>query len=685
MAGTYDSINSYNSNSTAYVGYINSLSLYESNDLYENNSYTYDAWLIFWDTENSGYNDSNRTYDGVLLSSGSDSGTGSSSATGDIVITIASQILVSSDLSALAVSIVKALANLDITLNSIATINQFIPGSGVGSGTGTESAEGAEYTPEFNAWNDSYYSITFNATGYKFLGLDATPATGAQVSIFLESDLTATAYEIQYASSAPSGQTEVFASAIEIQKAVVVLDGLISSVIIALEEQRARINIAANSDVTVTTMKDAYAGAILSGDVDLSPTAYEIQYASSSMSIDGSCTPTAIEILYAVPDQLSGESDFAADSIRVRVVSASLSIETSVNVGSYKFARALVDNLIDADLTATAYKDAFAAVSIDIDCTVQTRAIEILYAFVDPMSSESDVAAVGTEILFTGSQVEIESDTSVTAYEILFAKADLAVDGYVLTLAQEILYPQITISGESDLNATAYKIAKAAAQPSGDVDVSPTSYKFAYARQETQITSEVITEALEILYARAVLDGTAFNVIVGKEILLAKISIGIESAILVLNPTRFSDNIVEDTQNIRTLLIIDNKPITEQNRSLSSSIVQPLFENVNWKATRSRYYKSSSGRKTFSLQWTMIPGTREGTVDLKFARDLINSIGNDPDIHTVKLLNMDSSGTTPYTEDEYNVIVRNYSESLRRRDLVGGEYWWDCTLELEEV
>jgi hypothetical protein len=81
----------------------------------------------------------------------------------------------------------------------------------------------------------------------------------------------------------------------------------------------------------------------------------------------------------------------------------------------------------------------------------------------------------------------------------------------------------------------------------------------------------------------------------------------------------------------------------------------------------------------------MIPGTREGTVDLKFAWDLINTIGNDPDIHTVKLLNMDSSGTTPYTEDEYNVIVRNYSESLRRRDLVGGEYWWDCTLELEEV
>jgi hypothetical protein len=48
-------------------------------------------------------------------------------------------------------------------------------------------------------------------------------------------------------------------------------------------------------------------------------------------------------------------------------------------------------------------------------------------------------------------------------------------------------------------------------------------------------------------------------------------------------------------------------------------------------------------------------------------------------------LNIDSDGTTPYSEEEYNVIVKNYSETLRRRDLVGSEYWWDCSLELEEV
>jgi len=536
-----------------------------------------------------------------------------------------------------------------------------------------------------DAWNDSYYSITFNAAGYKFYGLDVEPSIAA-AGLFIESNLTVSAYEIQYASASISSNIEIFdATALEIQKARISISGFAVTATLALEQVLAKIAINVESSLTSDTMKDAYAAASLSGDASVVSSPIEIQFASASVSFDGECTPTAIEILYADPVDQSIESNFTSSATRVRVVSASLSIETSVNVGSYKFARALIDNLIDGDLTATAYKETFATVSIDIDCTVQPRAIEILYAFVDPMSSESDVTAVGTEILLTGSQIEIESDASVTAYEILFANADLAVDGYVLTLAQEILYPQITISGESDLNATAYKIAKASAQPSGDVDVSPTSYKFAYTRQETQITSEVITEALEILYARAVLDGTAFNVVVGKEILLAKISIGMDSAILVLNPTRFSDNIVEDTQNIRTLLIIDNKPITEQNRSLSSSIVQPVFENVNWKATRSRYYKSSSGRKTFSLQWTMIPGTREGTVDLKFARDLINSIGNDPDIHTVKLLNMDSSGTTPYTEDEYNVIVRNYSESLRRRDLVGGEYWWDCTLELEEV
>lgn len=816
MAETYDSLNSYNSNSTAYVGYINSLSLYESSDQYENSSYTYDAWLIYWDTPNSGYDSNNRTYDGALISSGSDSASGTSSAAGSVVVVATVQLISDSELTTLATLVVKAVANLDITLNSIATINQFIPGQGTGSGIGSSTSEGSEYTLAFNSWNDSYYSVTFNSDGYKFLGLDATPATGAQVAIFLESDLTATAYEIQYPSSSIQIESNAVITAIEIQKAIISISGLSVTAILALEQVLARSQIEIQSSLTASTSKDAYSLAQIDIESNIQISPIEIQFSAISIEVESSTIIDGTEILYAQIDPLSIESQAQSDTTRVRVVSASLSVEASVNVGSYKFARALIDSLVDAQLTAITYKDAYALASLSGDCSLSpsaveiqyghvqidcesntvvnaieivfasceivpleaqdiiwnsptinyqssdvtydgtatsqgmqsnvtttayeiqhaiidlqidgyslalaeeilypaitvfgsvdvvavskkdayanaeinvesqlsVTAIEIQYAQIDAISSESNVSATAIEILLAATSTLGESDLTATAYEIQLAVADWQVEGYVLTLAQEILYPEITISGTSDLNATAYKIAHSQAESSIESEVVTVTMKDAYAKHESQIDSDVIATAIEILYAQAVLDGTAFNVTVGKEILLAKITIGIESAFLALMPTRFSDNIVEDTQIIRTLVLIDNKPITEQTRSLASYILQPNIQNSNWKNARNRYYKSSSGRRGFSLSWTMIPNSREQTVDLKFARDLINQIGSDPDTHTIKILNMDSSGTTPYTQDEYNVIVKNYSESLIRRDLVGGEYWWNCNLELEEV
>jgi hypothetical protein len=154
---------------------------------------------------------------------------------------------------------------------------------------------------------------------------------------------------------------------------------------------------------------------------------------------------------------------------------------------------------------------------------------------------------------------------------------------------------------------------------------------------------------------------------------------------LIAGATRFSSSIIEDTQSIRTLLIIDNKPITEHNRKISSTIIQSFIEQKNWESSRSRYYKPDSGRKSFSISWKEVPNLRNDTVDLRFGRDFITEIGSDPDIHILKVLNTDSDGVTPYTETEYNVIVKSYSESLVRRDLVGESYLWDCNLELEEV
>jgi len=432
-------------------------------------------------------------------------------------------------------------------------------------------------------------------------------------------------------------------------------------------------------------MKDAYARASLSGDLTAVSSPIEIQYASSSVSFDAECTPTAIEILYADPVDQSIESEFTSNATRVRVVSCSLSIETSVNVGAYKFARALIDNIIDAQLTATAYKETWMTSSISVDCDVQPRAIEIQYAYPDAMASELDATIRAIEILFTGSIVSFESDATVTAYEIQFGKADLSIEGYTLTVAQEILYPEIAIDITSDAQVTAYKIAYSECSLSIESDMSVTAYEIQYARQDIDVESELVADGTKIAYAAADLSVEGYTVTVGKEILFARISVAFSTNVLFVTPLRFSDNIVEDTQVIRTLLLLDDKPLTEHNRTFASSINPSFIETTNWKNSRNRYYKKSSGRKTFSITWSYVPNNRENTVDLKFGRDMINRIANDPDIHTLRYLNIDSDGTDPYSEEQVDVVVKNYSEKLVRRDIDNDVYFWDCALELEEV
>jgi hypothetical protein len=46
---------------------------------------------------------------------------------------------------------------------------------------------------------------------------------------------------------------------------------------------------------------------------------------------------------------------------------------------------------------------------------------------------------------------------------------------------------------------------------------------------------------------------------------------------------------------------------------------------------------------------------------------------------------MDETGTTPYSETSYNVLVKDYSETLIRRDIPNDVYFWDCSMSLEEV
>lgn len=148
---------------------------------------------------------------------------------------------------------------------------------------------------------------------------------------------------------------------------------------------------------------------------------------------------------------------------------------------------------------------------------------------------------------------------------------------------------------------------------------------------------------------------------------------------------RFNPSIVEDSFNIKPFFIIDDMPLSEHNRVTSSSTQILNVSNSNWKGAKSIYYKKNGVKRIFTFQWRMLPGKRENTVDNNLGRNGVIDKANDPSVHTLEIKNLDTDGLTPYTTEVYNVVVTEYSETLVRRDLVGDDYYWDCSLNLQEV
>jgi len=448
-------------------------------------------------------------------------------------------------------------------------------------------------------WNDSYYSVTMNSSGYIFYNPEEFLAKSF---IFIESSASATITAVKTASVSIAISSNVYTNGKEIA--------------------RCSINVLTDAQASATTSKIAYASAAVSGD--------------------SSCSASTLRITGALA---SSSADATASATIKKTTNAIISIGPLVYDDSFEYDEPI------------AYDPQFGAV----------------------------VVATAGELVPASSSVSGDLNVDTSAIKIALASSSILVPGFTATVAKEIQYPSISIDVSSNVSVSASKVSYASCSLSASASVSVQAIKYAYALSDVSGDSDVVPTSIKIAYAQAALDGIAFNVIVGKEILLAKIIIAATSSLFVNTPVRFGDNIVEDVGLIRTLLLINDKPITEHNRKLSNTINHSTFENSNWSGRRSRYYKTSSGRKMFSLSWSMLPGTRFNSVDSNFARNYISEVGSDPDVHSLKILKMDSDNTTPYSEEDYNVIVRNYSETLVRRDLVGDEYYWDCQLELEEV
>jgi hypothetical protein len=306
------------------------------------------------------------------------------------------------------------------------------------------------------------------------------------------------------------------------------------------------------------------------------------------------------------------------------------------------------------------------AASINLTSDLIISGTEYQYLSVN-INANASVTTVGTKTGFTASAISIDSSANISSFEIALASVATTSDTSVTVSAIEILKAESTVSGDLSTTVVGQTIKKAA----------------------TSINSSLTASGVgtEIVKAAVSINGMLTTVSVGKEISFLQVSINALTPSLFVNLIRFRANGSIDTSNYQTLFVIDGNPLTNQGRTFSSDLSQVIVENKNWNNKKSRHYKrsGSAGRKTFTLAWTYLPNSRQDTIDRRHARDFLKGIANDPDVHTLKMINDDSNNTTPYTETQYQVFIRDYSETLLRRDLINGVYYWDCNMTLEEV
>lgn len=323
------------------------------------------------------------------------------------------------------------------------------------------------------------------------------------------------------------------------------------------------------------------------------------------------------------------------------------------------------------------------------------------------ISIDSTVNVLTKRVRLVEVSIEISSTLLISSSEFQYERVDIHNYAGVTVSAKKTSFSSSSVSGSVSASFLTSKIVHASASMTSSLSISIAPKEILKARTSialssgisvstlrTRIASSQINSSLstsfsahEVLNASSSISIFQTTIAVFQEINLIAISISPLSPKLIINSIIFKTNDVVDTAQYKTLFVLDGSPLTNQGRTLSSDLSQVINENKNWNNSKSRYYKrsGSSGRRTFNIAWSYLPSARHDTIDKRHARDFLKKIANDPDIHTLKVLNDDSSNTTAYTETEYNVFIRDYSETLLRRDLINDVYYWDCNMTLEEA
>jgi len=361
----------------------------------------------------------------------------------------------------------------------------------------------------------------------------------------------------------------------------------------------------------------------------------------------------------------------------IRFTSTALSGSVNLTVSAFKDAFAVVTINSNSNVSTNITKEAFAASEISANSNAIINITKEAYA-TSATSSNSNVVVSATPLRISSSAIAANSNVSTNITKIAFASTSISASiTSVATIAQEILKAQIVIDITSNVVTNITKDAFAASI------ITP--------------SATVSTIAKKIKFASSTINSNVNLSVVGKIVLLvAKINELFSNLSITVQTIKFSNTVVAfgegttvDFSSIRSLLMLDGVPLTNQNRKLDVSAAPIFIENLNWQGDASRYYKNatanSASKRTFNLQWTFIPNYENKTVDLRASRNFLNRKSKDGDIHTLTILKQDEDGTTPYTEESVDVLITNYSENLIRRDLVDDVYYFDCSMSLQEV
>ena len=320
------------------------------------------------------------------------------------------------------------------------------------------------------------------------------------------------------------------------------------------------------------------------------------------------------------------------------------------------------------------------------------------------------VTSLVTKTANAASALAPSADVTVSLHKTTFADVSLSGLSVTATVATERQDALVSVSANATVTVSMMKIAYSESSPSSSASVSQTVIKIAEIASTLSSTANITAESFRILLSSTAISAavsltsaatkisqavlaltSSVQLSVAGKITLATIRIVLEEvgAVVVQTPNVFAQNAVSSINAgvYRTLVLLDGKPLTIHNRKIDMGIDQIFTETANWNNRKTRYYKSNSraGRRTFSMSWSWLPNSINYTVDGNSGRDFIKKVAEDPRHHVLKIINMDETGTTPYSETSYNVLVKDYNETLIRRDIPNDVYFWDCSMSLEEV